>query len=190
MTRLRSMTGMTAALAALAILTVGVAGAASAAPGEWETFHEEFSFVEEDGCGVSGLTLEHAFVGDGRERTAAHGPDGLPFSTVVAKVVHTVTNTTTGESVDVVTNVGLQDLKATNNGDGTLTFITLRLARDVYTQGGQVIARGAVAQHIKALWNHGGTPTDPSDDEFLEQTVIKEVGSTPDFCTTIIRAIG
>ena len=38
--------------------------------------------------------------------------------------------------------------------------------------------------------DHGGTPTDPSDDELLEQVLIKQVGNTPDFCSTIIQAIG
>ena len=79
MQRLRLTAMIAAVLAALAIPTVGVAGAASAASGKWQTFHHEFSFVEEDGCGVLGLTLEHAFVSDGRERVTAHGPDGLPY---------------------------------------------------------------------------------------------------------------
>ena len=58
------------------------------------------------------------------------------------------------------------------------------------TSNGQVIARGAVLQHFRVSTDHGGTPTDPSDDEWLDQVLIKEVGNTPDFCTTIIQTIG
>jgi hypothetical protein len=189
MSRLRLTAMIAAALAALAIPTAGVAGAASAASSKWTPYHHEFSFVEEDACGVPGLTLQNAFDSQGRERYVPHGRDRLPFYSNIGKVVRTVTNTTTGESVTQEINVVLHDLKATNNGD-TLTFITLRLARDVYTHDGQVIARGGVAQQIRAMYDHGGTPTNPDDDEWLEETVIKEVGSTPDFCTTITQAIG
>ncbi len=189
MIRLRSMMGIAAMLAGLAIPSVGVAGAASATAGNWETVHVEFSFVEEDGCGVPGLTLEHAFVLDGRERVTAHGPDQLPFYTGLFKNSRTATNAATGESVTEVSNVGIQDLKVTVNGR-TLTSISLRAERDVYIHDGHVIARGAGLLHIKSVWDHGGTPTDPSDDEFVEEVVIKEVGNIPDFCRTIIPAIG
>lgn len=96
----------------------------------------------------------------------------------------------TGESVTVVTNVRFADLRATDNGDGTLTYIAQRPAREVYIQDGRVIARGAGLIRVEGLFDHGGTPTDPSDDEFLEQVIIKNVGNPADFCATIIRAIG
>ena len=137
-----------------------------------------------------GLTLEHAFVSDGRERVTAHGSDGLLYFAAHEEVVHTVTNVATGESVSVVTNLKFADVRATDNGDGTLTFIAQRAARDVYIQDGQVIARGAGLIRVEGLRDHGGTPTDPSDDEFLEQVIIKDVGNPADFCATIIRAIG
>jgi len=190
MTRLRSITSIAAVLAGLAIPTVGVAGAAFAAPGEWETFHNEFSFVEEDGCGVPGLTLEHVFVSDGREKITAHGPDGLPYPAVLETVTHTVTNVATGESVTAVENFRFADLHVTDNGDGTLTAIIQRPAHIVYIQDGQVIARGAGLLRVEGLFAHGGTPTDPSDDEFLAQLVIKDVGNPADFCATVIQAIG
>ena len=101
-----------------------------------------------------------------------------------------MTNTATGESVRAVTHVVLQDLKVTNSGDGTLTSITLRAARDVHIHDGHVIARGAVLQHYRVSTDHGGTPSDPSDDEWLAQVLIKQVGNTPDLCTTIMQTIG
>ena len=39
--------------------------------------------------------------------------------------------------------------------------------------------------------DHGGTPTDPSDDQFLEfHGVVKFVGHSEDYCTAIVQAIG
>ena len=45
---------------------------------------------------------------------------------------------------------------------------------------------------FKILIDHGGTPTDPSDDEFLEFLgVVKEsTGRSDDFCAAILEAIG
>jgi hypothetical protein len=189
MIRPRSTTRIAAVLAGLAIPTVGLAGAALAAPGEWETFHREFSFVQEDGCGVPGLMLEHVLVSDGRERVTAHGPDGLPYFAALETVTHTVTNPT-GESVTQVSHIRYADLHVIDNGDGTLTTIGQRTARVAYIQDGQVIARGAGLIRVEGLWDHGDTPTDPTDDEFLDETIIKEVGNPAEFCATVIQAVG
>jgi hypothetical protein len=53
-----------------------------------------------------------------------------------------------------------------------------------------VIARAASLIRFEALVDNGGTPTDQSDDGFLGDVVIKDVGNPADFCATIIRAIG
>ena len=99
-------------------------------------------------------------------------PTVCPTPLTFVKLARTVTNLATGESVTEVTNLKVADLKVTDTGDGTLTFIALRPARDVYIQDGRVIARGGVVQRIEGFSDHGGTPTDPSDDEFLEQVII------------------
>jgi hypothetical protein len=190
MTRLRSITSIAAVLAGLVVPAVGVADASSAAPGGWETFHNEFSFVEEDACGVPGLTLEQVFVSDGRERVTAHGPDGLPYYAAHEEVARTVTNVATGEAVTQVVSVNFKFLKVTDNGDGTSTIISQRPTRAVYIQDAQVIARGVTFVRFEALVDNGGTPTDPSDDEFLGEVVIKDVGNRADFCATVIQAIG
>lgn len=190
MTQLRAARTIAAVLVGLAIPTLGAAGAASAAPGEWETFHNEFTVVEEDACGVPGLTLEQAFVSDGRERITVRGPDGLSFYAAHEEVVRTVTNVATGESVTQIITVRFTYLKVTDNGDGTSTLVTQRPTRSVYIQDGQVIARGSSLVRFEELVDNGGTPTDPSDDEFLGEVVIKDVGNRPEFCATIIQAIG
>jgi hypothetical protein len=186
MTRLRSRTSIAAVLAGLVVPAVGVADASSAAPGGWENFHHEFSVVEEDACGVPGLTLEQNFVSDGRERITAHPPYYKSFE----EVTRTVTNVATGESVTQIISVRFTYLKITDNGDGTSTLTTQRPTRAVYIQDGQVIARGATFVRFEELVDNGGTPTDPSDDEFLGEVVIKDVGNRADFCATVIQAIG
>ncbi|RYP89031.1 hypothetical protein EKO23_00965 [Nocardioides guangzhouensis] len=190
MIRLRSLTSFAALLAGLAIPALGVEATASAAPGEWEAFHNEFSFVEEDSCGVPGLTLEQVFVVDGRSKVTVHGPDGMHYYAALEQVARTVTNVATGESVTQVIDLRFADLKVTDNGDGTSTIISQRPARVVYLQDGRVIARGATLVRFEALWDNGGTPTDPYDDEFLEEVIIKDVGNPADFCATVIQAVG
>jgi hypothetical protein len=189
MTRLRPSMRVAALVVGLTVPAVGFSSAALAAPGEWTSFHREFSFVEENGCGVPGLTLEHVFVSDGRERSTAHGPDGLPFFASIETVEHTVTNTA-GESVTQVIDLRYASLHVTDNGDGTLTDIGHRTAHIEYVHDGQVIARGAGYSRVEGLWDHGGTPTDPSDDEFLDEREIKNVGNPVSFCATIVPAIG
>ena len=127
---------------------------------------------------------------EGRERITTHGPDGLPYATSLETVTRTVTNVATGESVTEIFTLRFAFLKVTDNGDGTSTVISQRPARDVYIQDGQVIARGAGLTRFEALFDNGGTRTDPSDDEFLEDQVIKQVGNPVDFCATITQAIG
>jgi hypothetical protein len=78
MTRLRAVTVVAAVLVGVAMPTVAVTGTASAAT-TWQPFHGEFTEVQQDACGVSGLTLEVAIVVDGRERFSSHGPDTLPY---------------------------------------------------------------------------------------------------------------
>jgi hypothetical protein len=163
---------------------------ASAAPGEWETFHNEASFVEEDACGVSGFTLEQTLVSDGRERVTERGPDGLPYYEAHEQVARTATNVATGEPVTQMITVRFTVVDVTDNGDGTSTIVSQRPTRVVYLKDGEVIARGATFVRFEALVDNGGTPTDPSDDEFLGEEVIKDVGNSADFCATIIEAIG
>jgi hypothetical protein len=77
---------------------VETAGASSAAPAEWQSFHRSFEFIQEDTCGVSGLTTEQTIVSDGREKVTEHGSGSVYFASL-EQVVRTVTNAAIGESV-------------------------------------------------------------------------------------------
>ena len=82
-----------------------------------------------------------------------------------------------------------KDLRVTDNGDGTLTILILSTGNAVlYGENGKVIARNSGQVRFEILIDHGGTPTDPSDDEFLEFLgVVKDsTGRSDDFCEAAV----
>jgi hypothetical protein len=190
MTRLRSILGVVAVLAVLSIPTVAVTGAASAAT-TWQPFQGEFTEVQQDACGVPGLTLETTTVVDGRERFSSHGPDTLPYYQSFVDETNTITNVATGAYVTRVAHYRFVDLKLTDNGDGTYFVIGQAPGHQLmYNQDGQVIARGAGLFRFEEVWDNGGTPTDPSDDFEIEFLSFEIVGNPFERCPAIIQAIG
>jgi len=190
--RNRAFPATAAALAGLAILTVGI-GAAAATPIHWEPLHFEYGpEATEDFCGVSGLTVEQQGVIEGRFRTTTHGADGLPYYFEHVEWIDTWTNLETGEFLTVVGSSRGGDLRVTDNGDGTLTILVQGASRrERLNEDGERISLSAGLFAFEVLIDHAGTPTDPSDDVFLEFLgVVKDVGLTVDFCTTLVQAIG
>jgi hypothetical protein len=174
------------------VMMLSLAGHASAKVLERETFHDEFSERTRNFCDVSGLTVRLDFTVDGRYTLKTHGSEQLAYfqSHVRSNVVYT--NVATGEYVTEVTRVMEKDLRVTNNGDGTLTILVLATGpSSVYDQSGKAIARNPGQFRYEILIDHGGTPSDPSDDEFLEFLgVVKEsTGRTDDFCSAVVPAI-
>jgi hypothetical protein len=50
-------------------------------------------------------------------------------------------------------------------------------------------ARAARQIRLEILVDHGGTPTDPSDDEFLSEELLKgSTGRSDDFCAAAVPA--
>jgi hypothetical protein len=179
--------------AMLAGFVIASAGVASAAPSKWQPFHGGGGpEVFEDFCGVPGLTVENTFVANGRFRITAHGPDQLPHYVEFVNSTDTWTNVATGAYVTLVASYRSADHKVTDNGDGTLTVIVQTPHNNVvYDQDGQVIARRAGLFRDEVLIDNGGTPTDPSDDEFLGYVErVKNVGLGFDFCAVLVQAIG
>lgn len=109
------------------------------------------------------------------------------------KIHQGITNVTTREFVTEVDTVLDKDHRVTDNGDGTLTVTVLATANGtLYGSDGKAIARNPGQIRFKILLDHGGTPGDPSDDEFLEflGTVKGSTGRSDDFCDAIVAAIG
>jgi hypothetical protein len=85
-----------------------------------------------------------------------------------------------------------KDLRVTDNGDGTLTVLVVATGNAVvYREDGKAIARNPGQTRFEILVDHGGTPTDPSDDEFLAFLgIVKEsTGRTDDFCAAVVPAL-
>ena len=155
------------ALAAAASLSV--AGLAQAKPLEKGTFHDEFTDVTADFCGVDGLTVQSDFVVDGRFMVNSRGRDGLPYYMEHVKFTRVDTNLANGKFVTSKATVTDKDLKVTDNGDGTLTILVLATGNDVlYGMDGKAIARNPGQVRFELLVDHNGTPSDPSDDEIID----------------------
>jgi len=166
-----------------------LAAAASAGQIFRETFHEEEAEVVNNFCGVPGLTVEFAVVRDGRVHAVPHGPDRLAYFGAHIKQTEVVTNLANNNSVTSFATFIDKDLRVTDNRDGTLTILILTTGNAVlYGEDGKVIARNPGQQRIEILVDHGGTPTDPSDDEFLEFLgIVKDSnGRSDDFCEAAV----
>ena len=172
---------------AAAMLTAG----AAAQPTFKERFHDEGTFVDEDFCGA-GLTVDGAFVTDGSLLVVAHGPDGLAYFLEHLTVNVVFTNRANGKAVTLTVVRVNHDLRVTDNGDGTLTILVLATGNDVYYgPDGKAIGRNPGQIRFEFLVDHGGTPTDPSDDEFLADLgVVKgSTGRNDDFCEAAVPAL-
>jgi hypothetical protein len=178
-----------------ALLALGVTAAAMLAAGAAaqppfkERFHDEGTFVDDDFCGA-GLTVDGTFVVDGSLLVVAHGPDGLAYFLEHISATTTFTNRANGKTVTIVGSPLNKDLRVTDNGDGTLTILGLRTGNDVfYGPDGKAIGRNPGQIRLEILVDHGGTPTDPSDDVFLTEELVKgSTGRSDDFCEAAVPA--
>jgi hypothetical protein len=181
-----------AILALGATAAVTLAAAASAGQVFRETIHEEGTFVFDDFCDVSGLTVEVAFVVDARVQAVPHGPDRLDYFLQHGRHTNVFTNLANDRSVTEAVKVVEKDMRVTDNGDGTLTILILATGNAVvYGENGKAIARNPGQVRFEILVDHGGTPNDPSDDEFLEDLglVKGSTGRSDDFCEAVVPAL-
>ena len=80
----------------------------------------------------------------------------------------------------------------TNNGDGTLTILILSTGNAViYNSSGKAIGRNPGQVRFELLVDHGGTPSDPSDDTEISFEQVKgSTGRTDDFCEVSMSEAG
>lgn len=181
------------AASAAVIAVAGAAVPASAAPLERGKFQDVFSEVVDE-CD---LTLLHEVDARGSFVGTTRGPDGLAYFTVNVHGTESWTNLATGKSYTHVFNFVDKDQKVTDNGDGTLTILVLAAGGDRwYDANGKLLFRDPGQVRFEILIDHGGTPSDPSDDEFLEFLGVVK-GSTGlnelegrDFCEDIHLVTG
>jgi hypothetical protein len=174
--------------------TAAVTLAATAGAGQVfrETIHDEDTLVLEDFCDQPGLTVEVAFVLDLRLHVVPHGRDRLPYFLQHGTRTEVLTNPANGKSLTSVAKVIEKDLRVTDNGDGTLTVLILATGNAVlYGENGKAIARDPGQIRLEFLFDHGGTPDDPFDDEFLADLgVVKgPTGRSDDYCEAAVPAL-
>lgn len=175
--------------AVAALITGALASAALGRPIEHiKQFHHEGTAVVEDFCGIEGLDVRIDFVADGSllAKTKRGGDLAYFLEHVSETGVHT--SLANGKSVTQVSRGINQDMLVTDNGDGTLTILAKSVGVDVlYDSDGNVLARNSGQTRVEFLIDHAGTPSDPSDDEFLEFLgVVKgSTGRNDDFCAAI-----
>lgn len=180
-------------MAVVGAIALMLAGSASAKILEKGTFHDEFSERVRNFCDTGGFTVDLDTTVDGRFLLKTRGADQLAYYQEHVKVHQVITNIATGEYVTEVDTVLSKDHRVTNNGDGTLTITVLATGNGTLLgSNGKAIARNPGQIRFKILIDHGGTPGNPFDDEFLEflGTVKGSTGRSDDFCTAIVEAIG
>ena len=184
-------------LSALPVLvaTAAIALAATASAGGQlfrEPIDENELRVEEDFCGVDGLTVEFAGHRVGTVHAVPHGRDGLPYFGFNYKQTEVITNLANDNFVTATATVRDKDQRVTDNGDGTLTVLVLATGNaTLYGPDGKAIARNPGQIRFEILVDHGGTPADPSDDEELEflGEVKGSTGRTDDYCAAALPVL-
>ena len=169
-----------------ALALVSAIAPAAAEPLEHVHFDNVESFVIEEFCGD--LTVRVDVDSRSSLLVRAQGSEGLVY---VQENVHgtvSITNLATGKSFTNVVTFVSKDLKVTDNGDGTLTITSVVNGRfKTYGPDGSLLFRDTGQQRTVTLVDHGGTPTDPSDDEIIDSEIVKDTGwvfaEGRDFCT-------
>ena len=178
----------------VATAAIGMAATASAAGGQLfrEAIDEVEVNVEEDFCGVDGLTVEFASHAVGTVHAVPHGSDGLVYFGFNLKVSDVVTNVDNDNFVTAFSTIRDKDQRVTDNGDGTLTILVLSTGNStLYGPDGKAIARNPGQIRFEFKVDHGGTPADPSDDEELEflGEVKSSTGRTDDYCAAAVPVL-
>lgn len=178
---------------ALLASSTALTSPASAEPPERESFSDSFSVVVEDFCGVTGLDVRNEGTFSGRFLLTRKGAERTAYGMQHTVLEQTSTNVATGDSVTQTDRTTEKDLRVTDNGDGTVTILVLATgASTVSGTDGKVLARNPGQVRYEVLIDDGGTPSDVSDDEFLEFLgfVKESTGRNDDYCSAIVAEIG
>jgi hypothetical protein len=155
-----------------------------------DQFHDTSSEIVED-CGLR-LRLDIDIRGMFKDNS--HGRDGLVYYTETHHGTVSWTNLANGLTMTEVTNNTEKDLKVADNGDGTLTIVFMRSGvHRVTGPDGKIERMDPGTIRFEVVLDHGGTPTDPSDDEELAFRLVKEPtgpNELVDFCGDIHELIG
>jgi hypothetical protein len=172
----------------VALLLVVAVLPAGAAPLERVRLHETFDGVFDD-CG---FPVHFEFEQSINIVFNQRGRDQLAYWTATFRGTNRWTNAEVEDgpvfSEDFVGSD--RDHRVTDNGDGTLTILVKFTGRSFYALDGRRLFVDAGKGTFEVLIDHGGTPSDPSDDEFLEflggtEPVGRSDTSGRDFCADL-----
>ena len=155
-----------------------------------ETVNEEFFSEIEAFCDTD-MVVESHLVVNGTTTIRPRGRDGLIYFANRLRITETFTNVDNGNFVVSKVNLIDKDLRVTDNGDGTLTILILSTGNAViYDSSGKAIGRNPGQVRFELVVDHGGTPSDPSDDTELSFEQVKgSTGRTDDFCEVTVAAL-
>jgi hypothetical protein len=143
-----------------------------ARPIEREHYDETNVEVITDYCDLDGrpdLTVRRVQHFVGTFQWKSRGPDDLPYSSDHLHYTTARTNLANGQSITSDGTTKTLDRKLTDNGNGTSTVRVSSLTSDFsYDNSGTTVHRFVGRNVYELLIDNGGTPKDPSDDEFLE----------------------
>ena len=150
----------------------------------------ENHFLVEDSCDVPGFTTQVDMVYSGHYVYRAIGKDRLPYGAERWVGQIRFTNVDNGKYVTIRDRYTQKDFFLVDNGDGTTTgFNRGRYHKVMRDSDGVKLEYEAYRDVARWVQDNGGTPRDPSDDEFLEWEVLHEHGYFGDFCAATVAAI-
>jgi hypothetical protein len=158
-------------------LTLGVS-ASLAAPIEQTRFDEHNSDIVDGYCGDLQVLIDVHDQGVVVVRPA--GKQLFPRYTVSHHGGSTITNLATGRALTFAWNYLEQDIKVTDNGDGTFSVLSQNPGpENIYGPDGQrLLVSGGTIRFLTVV-DFAGTPFDPSDDQFVSSEVVSSNGGKP-----------
>jgi hypothetical protein len=175
------------------VLAAAVVGAAlavpvMAAPLDRGTYHFEDTFIDADFCGA-GLEVQIEIVVDGRFMFNQRGHTAAFNSQEHRR--ETITNLANGEWVYDDFRVLANDIHVTDNGDGTITVLTMATGPfTLYDSAGKPIARNSGQVRDELVLDYNDTLLDPSDDILISVERVKDsTGTNDDFCAAALAAL-
>lgn len=177
-----------AAAGALALLGVAATPASAAV-----IIHEHFvSSGTEPFTFCPGIDAEVSWSDRVHEVIRTRGDEGLVHFSAGVHGTTVVTNLDTGGTYTNTYNFLDRDLKVVDNGDGTLTITIANTGSfKWFDADGNRVLKGAGNFRFQIMVDHGGTPTDPTDDVVIDGSFVelKSAGQDEtagrDFCTDL-----
>lgn len=192
-------TRFAAGIAAASALLLAIAAPASAAPPTIEHWSEHIEHIEQvehapDWCPEVPFDVLYTEDSHGTFRFMQRG-DGNFYGATSVTSSFSWTNVETGATFSGIRHGADKDLRVTDNGDGTIT-IEVQSTGPVtyYDDDGNRLFMDVGRSTGTLVIDIGGTPSDPSDDEFVSFTPGESTGhfetADRDFCADIMEFIG